>query len=511
MTSDSILETETFAGTRRARTGPDLPEPLLTVLGHPSASRVGDVCWLAALRSRGVIELNRVTPEFEDDDGQRHPLRTPFLSRKPLTLRQDPDGIVVIPGGLSGRVYVNGVALREPMTLRLDRLRAGVVLRLGTHVVLLLHVERRRSRPPRHLGMIGRSEALDVLRRNIERVAPSSTCVLIRGPSGVGKEHVAAALHRFGARPLGPYVTVNMAALAPTLAASELFGHVKGAFSGALSRRDGLFATAGGGTLFMDEVGDAPDEIQRALLRVLETGEIQRLGATRPRPVDVRVVTATDMDLETAIANKTFRQALYWRLAATELRVPGLVERRADIGRLLVHFLRDELTARGCTQLIEPDPRGKSVWLTGEVVERLALYNWPGHVRQLRNVARDLALTSADPNPLSPDDLRIMPESSAPTVQGLRPREVTDEQLETTLARVNYALGAAAKQLGISRPSLNELVDAHPNLKRAKFLTDEELDRGKALAEARGEPLWKLLKVSAYGLSRRLSRADTPG
>jgi two-component system nitrogen regulation response regulator GlnG len=508
---EDLLDLSTLGGDPSTMGSAELvPLLRLTVLGHPSAARVGDTCTLPVLGHIGAeVVLNRAEPVFHGvDEG---PLRTPFLSRRPVTLTRERAAVRLDPGALAGRIRLEGRPVASPTRIPLAGLGAGVVLRLGTHVVLLLHQEVARPRPE-PLGMVGQSQALDALRQQILHLSNSHAPALIRGATGSGKEGTARALHDTSDRRRGPFVALNMAAVPPQLAASQLFGHVRGAFSGAHTSQDGLFVAADGGTLFLDEIGDTPDEVQAALLRVLEMGEVLPVGSTRSRRVDVRVLAATDVDLEAAIEAGRFRSPLYWRLAATQLDVPTLGERRADIGRLLVHFLKEALPLERAS-LLEPDPAERKVWLSADVVERLALHPWPGNVRELRNVALSLAPLGGHGEPLRADDVRIRladrPKADAQPPTVLRPRDISDALLEETLEAVDFALGAAAERLGISRPSLNDLVDAHPRLMRPKYLTDAQIDAGRAQAKATGQPLWRVLRVSKRGLSRRLSGADT--
>ena len=248
------------------------------------------------------------------------------------------------------------------------------------------------ARETDRFGLIGDSAAVAQVRADIRRVADLEVAVLLRGETGTGKELVARAIHRSSARRSRPYLAVNMGAIPPALAAAELFGAARGAFTGADQRRAGYFSQAHGGTLFLDEIGETPAEVQALLLRALETGEVQPLGAEAPRRVDVRVLAATDADLEASIAAGRFRAPLLHRLNGYEIRLPALRERREDFGQLFFAFLRQELEAMGEGERLEdPGPRG-TPWLPAPVVARLAAADWPGNVRQLRNVARQIAI-----------------------------------------------------------------------------------------------------------------------
>ena len=230
-----------------------------------------------------------------------------------------------------------------------------------------------RQRPgggPLEQLLIGDTEPVARLRELIARVAPSDARVLILGENGTGKELVATSIHRASPRAEGPFVQVNCAAIPAPLVESELFGHRKGAFTGAQQSRRGRFELADGGTLLLDEVGDMPLDMQSKLLRVLQEGEVQPVGADSPRSVDVRVLAATNRSLEEMIEAGTFREDLYYRLAVVTLQVPPLRERREDVGRLVTHFQASQ---------------GRSWRLTPAARDLLAAQDWPGNVRELRN------------------------------------------------------------------------------------------------------------------------------
>ena len=221
-------------------------------------------------------------------------------------------------------------------------------------------------------NMVGEAVATQKLREMIGRVAPSEATVLIRGESGTGKEVTARAVHSASARSGGPFVAVNCAAIAESLLESELFGYRKGAFTGADADREGLFEAARGGTLFLDEIGEASLAVQAKLLRVLEERKINRVGDPRETDVDVRILTATNRPLEDSIADKSFREDLYYRLLVFPLDVPPLRERTDDIALLAVHFMK-RLGRRQSK-------------LPARTINRLRAYSWPGNVRELRNL-----------------------------------------------------------------------------------------------------------------------------
>ena len=225
--------------------------------------------------------------------------------------------------------------------------------------------------------LVGNSSAMRHLRATVAQIAASPATVLLTGPTGCGKENVARALHAASARQSKRFEAINCGAIPANLAESELFGAEPGAYTGAAKARIGKFEAANGGTLFLDEIGDLPTDMQVKLLRVLETREVERLGGSRPIPVDVRVIAATNVDLEAAVAQGRFRADLYWRLAVVWIDIPPLAERRADIPALVAHF------AEAHRQRVSLTPCGE---------EALAAHSWPGNLRELRNfVDRALA------------------------------------------------------------------------------------------------------------------------
>ncbi|SFR80706.1 nitrogen regulation protein NR(I) [Sphingomonas jatrophae] len=230
------------------------------------------------------------------------------------------------------------------------------------------------------LPLIGRSPPMQEVYRTIARVIGNDLSVLILGESGTGKELVARAIHDLGTRQARPFVAINMAAIPRELIESELFGHERGAFTGAGQRTAGRFEQAQGGTLFLDEIGDMPAEAQTRLLRVLQSGEVSPVGGQRSIKVDVRIIAATNKDLPALVADHAFREDLYYRLAVVPVRLPALRDRGEDIGELARHFL-DRAAAEGL-------PR-KSLDLAA--VERLRRHPWPGNVRELENLMRRLA------------------------------------------------------------------------------------------------------------------------
>jgi two-component system nitrogen regulation response regulator GlnG len=508
-------------GERRAL---DLRVPALTILAHPVTARVGERVLLPALISGRPVPLSRLTPLFAlPGSAETRPLDDLHLSRQPISLAPGEQSgsirIVATPEG--SRVEALGVATQDE--LGPADLERGVPLLLGGHVALLLHLLP--AAEPRHLdryGLIGDGAAVVELRVAIRRAADLGAPVLLRGETGTGKELVARAIHQASTRRAGPYLTLNLGAVPASLAASELFGAARGSFTGAERRREGYFERADGGTLFLDEVGEAPPEIQALLLRTLENGEIQPVGADAPRRVDVRVVAATDADLEKLVANGRFRAPLLHRLQGDQIRLPPLRARRDDVGRLLIHFLRQELEAAGEAQLLDdPGPRGRP-WLPARLVARLAAADWPGNVRELRNVARRLAAgaSAAAPAELPPDlEPALFPAAGAEPALPLqerakeaskpRPRhframaEFPEEEVLAVLQAEHFNLTLVAERLNVSRTALYAWVERHPGLRKASSLSREEIAAALDRAGGANDGAADLLGVSHHGLRLR--------
>ncbi|HVB07846.1 MAG TPA: sigma-54 dependent transcriptional regulator, partial [Candidatus Acidoferrales bacterium] len=312
------------------------------------------------------------------------------------------DGIALLEemknsGVVSPVVMMSGQATIE-MAVRATRLGAADFLEkpISTEKLLLtienalklarLEEENRdlRRRVGRH-QLVWASAAMKALMAEVERVAASETRVCIRGETGTGKELVARTLHEKSPRRAGPFVTLNCAAVPAELMESELFGHERGAFTGAASRHTGKFEQAHRGTLFLDEIGDMPLAMQAKLLRVLEEGEIERVGGDKPIPVNVRVVVATHRNLEEQVRRNTFRQDLYHRIFVFPVVLPPLRERLEDIPVLAEHFARQVAEQNGW----------KAKRFSAEAVAELSRYSWPGNVRELRNVVERVLLLAA--------------------------------------------------------------------------------------------------------------------
>jgi two-component system response regulator HydG len=307
------------------------------------------------------------------------------------------------------------------------------------------------TRVPTFEGMVGASPVMADLFELIRRVAPHFTTALVSGETGTGKELVARALHRLGRRRDRPFLTVNCSAIVETLFESELFGHTRGAFTGAVDSRAGLFERAHGGMLFLDEIGELPPAMQAKLLRTLETGEVAKVGSREVRHVDVHVVAATNRVLDTEVGAGRFRADLFYRLNAVELRVPPLRERREDVLPIAEEIVFE------CARQFGRDIVG----IAPAAAEQLLAWSWPGNVRELRNML-ERACMLAEGSLITPRDLRLgtraaagLAPATAPAVAAVRPiAAIEREEIERALVETRGNKKEAARRLGISRRAL---------------------------------------------------------
>ncbi|MCX7325389.1 MAG: nitrogen regulation protein NR(I) [Hyphomicrobiales bacterium] len=285
------------------------------------------------------------------------------------------------------------------------------------------------------IPLVGRSAAMQEIYRALARLMPIDLTVMINGESGTGKELVARALHDYGKRRSGPFVAVNMAAIPRDLIESELFGHEKGAFTGALQRSAGRFEQAEGGTLFLDEIGDMPMEAQTRLLRVLQQGEYTTVGGRTPIKTNVRIIAATNKDLRVSIAQGLFREDLFFRLNVVPIRLPPLRERVEDIPDLVRHFFT----------VVEKEGLSRKQ-LDSEAMDLLKRHRWPGNVRELENLVRRLAALYPQETITGPIiDAELVPAAATPSI-------VTSDRAETISASVERHMGAYFGSYGDSLP-----------------------------------------------------------
>ncbi|MFP2932154.1 sigma 54-interacting transcriptional regulator [Pyxidicoccus sp. 3LG] len=378
-------------------------------------------------------------------------LSDPTVSRVHLELQARPEGVRVRDVGSRNGTWSLGVRIHEVTVAGEARFTLGKT----TLLVTPEHSEAEVPAPRTSFGRaLGQSAVMQHLFGVLERTARSAFSVLLLGETGTGKELLAEAVHQASPRAAGPFVIVDCGAVVPSLIESELFGHVKGAFTGAHSERQGHLVQAHGGTVFLDEVGELPLELQPKLLRVLESGTVRRVGDNAARSVDVRVVAATHRDLKAEVAAGRFRADLYYRLAVVPVRVPALRERSEDIPLLARHLF---------AQAGQPD-----FPLTEELVRRLVGYDWPGNVRELRNfVHRVLAAGDVelpDARPVSSAAPAVTEDLSGLTFKEAKERMVeafTREYLTALLAKCGNNISEVARTAGLARSHVHGLLNRY--------------------------------------------------
>jgi DNA-binding NtrC family response regulator len=340
-----------------------------------------------------------------------------------------------------------------PKPLDLDELRATVMRAVRQAMTLRENFQMRDQldRAASFEGIIAVSSPMRSVLDRIRRLANTKLTVLIYGESGTGKELIARAIHNNSDRRKKPWVPINCAGISEGILESELFGHVKGAFTNAHADRRGLFEEADGGTIFLDEIGDMPMQMQSKLLRVLENGEIVRVGSSRPIRVDVRVVAATNRDLKQAVTDKQFREDLFFRINQADINLLPLRDRREDIPPLIHHFIQQAAALHN----------KKIRTVTPECLRLLHNYRWPGNVRELQNVINQMVVF-ADSDTLDVKDLPATPPIAATTdIVPLKPRAINVTLRELEMLAIQHALAAnqgnrekAAKALGIGARTL---------------------------------------------------------
>lgn len=370
------------------------------------------------------------------------------VSRRHVELRPAGDGLWLRDLESTNGTFLRGTRVREAV------LQPGESFKVGrTRIEVRSSTSRRRvplSKRTRFGALVGESTAMRRLFALLERVAPTDVTVLIEGETGTGKELAAKAIHEKGPRADRPFIVVDCSAVSPTLIEAELFGHAKGSFTSADRERPGAFETADGGTIFLDEIGELPLELQPKLLRVLQEREVRRVGEQRLRRIDVRVVAATNRDLADEVGRGRFREDLYYRLAVFRVRMPALRERADDIPILVRHFLRDR-----------PD-----VNISEETLRKLRSSSWPGNVRELHNAVERAILLSFE----EMESQSISMNGSELNVDASRPfKEVKGELIDTfelkylssLMENAEGNVSRAARQAGIDRKHLERLLKKH--------------------------------------------------
>ena len=359
----------------------------------------------------------------------------------------------------------------------LERVRNTIEQAIATHSIATTVAKDPALNADEPIGIVGASPVIQEIFKQIAYTTTTDSPVLITGESGTGKELTARSIHRFSARAKGPFVAVNIASLSPTLAESELFGYVKGAFTGAETDRVGLIQQASGGSLFLDEVAEIPLEIQVKLLRVLDSGEVIPVGSNQPVPTDFRLISATHQDLMSQVNHGDFRHDLFYRLRTFEIQLPPLRDRKEDIPALVEHFLR---------QVVQEDDISTSTEFMSELQRR----NWPGNVRELRNVIERAAVLArggiitpvhlTEPMPFESKSTKFVEldqqirdlaqqwtkenwddQSVTPLYEALL-KIVDYSVFQTAFELSNRQYSAAARRLGIHRTTLKKKLESPP-------------------------------------------------
>jgi DNA-binding NtrC family response regulator len=384
-------------------------------------------------------------------EGNRLVLADPAVSRFHIELAHDRHGVAVTDCGSTNGTWLGGVRLTTAVV------PPGTLLRIGSSTLRVGEstepVQRGELFAGEQLGgMVGRSSAMRRVMAQVARLATSDVSVLVVGESGTGKELVAHALHEHGSRVGRPFVTVDCGSLAPTLVASELFGHERGAFTGADQTRVGAIEQADGGTLFLDEIGELPEALQTVLLGVLERRRFRRLGGRRDITVDVRLVTATNRDLRAEVNARRFRLDLYHRLAVVSIHVPPLRERTQDVALLIEHFLADAQWRRPMSELF-----------SSETLRALEQHYFPGNVRELRNIVEGAIALGTAPRVGAVAGSVATPDSELPYKDARA--AVLDEfersYLQRLMERTDNNASEAARRACLTRSHLLHLLQRH--------------------------------------------------
>lgn len=482
------------------------PVLAITILWHPQRERIGEQ--MLGPAAGGAIAMNRFAPLFaplSTHPGAGHdgtPLGERSITREPVHIRFVAEGGIQIDHvrGKMG-LELNGQPSNETDQFTAGELDRGIVIGLGSQVFVCLHLMRSLPRAANVPGLIGVGDGAIKMREAIAQVAGTNMPVLLLGETGSGKEVAAQAIHALSARRSGRFVAINMATLSESLAAAELFGAVKGAYTGAANNRLGWFAEAGDGSLFLDEIGDTPPSVQAMLLRVLESGDYRPLGASADAKSNARIVAATDQDLGAG----GFNQALRRRLEAFVIRVPALRERREDIGVLVRHFL-------------EAEAAGDAWSLPFELLSQVFNGDWPGNVRQLAHAMRRVALDLQagivpvlEQSVVMPGAAMQVPGSANTAAVSPRPMrrkvsELSDDDLVEAMEKSQWQILAASKALGISRPTVYKLLEAHPRIRFPANISEEEIRAAWEACEGDIQQCASRLMTPAEALRRRVGQ-----
>ncbi len=483
------------------------------IMSHPLLERLGNHFFFPLERQNSHFDINRTEPVFLPGS---MPLADPYINRTGLRIRYlDHDTFSLSKQNPNLGLIADKQPVYDSVKFTRQQLLGGIVLQLNQRVCLLVRICPA-IQPVDHSRFLmhGISHSLNKVCRHIAFLSPTNEPVLIRGETGTGKELVARAIVQNSPRRHKPFISVNLAAISPALAAAELFGSAKGAYTGAQKQRDGFMQAADGGTLFLDEIGEANSEVQALLLRVLETGELFPVGSTVATQVDVRIIAATDAKLDQLIAKEKFKAPLLYRLANFEINLERLIERKQDIAVLFAHFTKEicqELAIEPAQNLLE------NCWLPSQLMQQLLDYHWPGNIRELRNVVRQIIISAHNGPVLSlPDDLanKLNPpipseapqqaKAEKPSPPKRKPATISKDELLQTLAQCDHEVSKTASLLNTSRASIYQLMKQY-ELPNIATISDQHIRQLQQQYQT-VEDLAKHLQVSQSSLRRRLNQ-----
>ncbi|MBC3872347.1 sigma 54-interacting transcriptional regulator [Undibacterium flavidum] len=501
----------------------------LTIAWHPDTNRIGEQ--FVGTTEAGTIELSRFTPAFSAVNGDPLPVGYSGISRDPLRIVRDAhDGITICPPNSRMVVEINGEEIREPRHFSAEQIDLGTIIALGRAVFVCIHWMRCLPKHNPVDNFLGVGSNAIFTRDLIRLAATNDNTVLLLGETGTGKEVAAQAIHNLSKRSASRMVSVNMAALNESLAAADLFGASKGAYTGAQSSREGYFSEAQNSTLFLDEIGNTPSTVQPMLLRVLENGEYRPLGATRDARSSARLITATDQDLY----HTNFNHALVRRLESFIIRIPPLRARREDIGLLICHLAQRNDFAQVNLGLIPPG-----------LISDMLNFEWPGNIRQLSNVLKRTLLSlqmgeypqlanmveapkvtvmasaelrkasfTGSATPPSKIEVPLTSSASREATEGANEitnpierkklRDLTEQDVIEAMHRHDWTIQYAADDLGISRPSMYKLIDANSQIRRVEQIPAEEIREHLDAANYLVEQCAASLKTPSEALRRHL-------
>jgi DNA-binding NtrC family response regulator len=423
--------------------------------GEDPGTEAGKLVSISGIDLQGTFELGQDDVAMGSHGSNDIVLEDPTVSRRHARIERSPDGYVIRDLDSTNGTYLNGVRIREAF------LEHGAIIALGNARLQFVPLDEEFETPPAEETSFGDARGTSLEMRRIftvlKKISPSDVTVTLEGETGTGKEVVARAIHASSRRTSGPLEVIDCGAVSRSLIESELFGHEKGAFTGALRSRAGVFERASRGTVLIDELGELDLDLQPRLLRVLERQEVKRVGGDRTITVDVRVIAATNRDLFSMVTDGSFREDLFYRISVVQLQLPPLRERRGDVA-LLARFFASELgRAYG---------HDRDVSVSPEAIEALEGYSWPGNVRELRNVlARALAMGDGDlirPRDfILPSRRPFRPMDGDEALAGRTLEEIEKAAIRSTLKAQGGNKSATARALGIASSSLYEKLKRH--------------------------------------------------